>query len=94
MAGRYALLSRDLKERPLRKKASTEMRKERVTQHDFGSHVKVLRKVSCAELEPGMFARWAESSPTSESSPLERKKWEPQGRAPSVPRELSLWKRQ
>jgi len=28
------------------KKVSTEMRKERVTQHDFGSHVKVLRKVS------------------------------------------------
>ena len=28
------------------KKASTEMRKERVTQDDFGSHVKVLRKVS------------------------------------------------
>lgn len=27
----------------------------------------------CAEPEPGMFARWAESSPTSESSPFDNK---------------------
>ncbi|KAI3478402.1 hypothetical protein L1887_59666 [Cichorium endivia] len=31
----------------------------------------------CAEPEPGMFARWAECSPTSESSPLDNKKCPP-----------------
>nr|GEY35613.1 putative reverse transcriptase domain-containing protein [Tanacetum cinerariifolium] len=34
----------------------------------------------CVEPEPSMFARWAECSPTSESSPLDNKKCHPLGR--------------
>lgn len=40
-----------------------------------------------------MFARWAESTPTSESSPLDNKKWEPRQVA-KLRREFRLLKRQ
>ena len=53
------------------------MRKE--GQDDFGSHVKCFER--CQQVRgagAGMFARWAECSPTSESSPLEKNPCPPQ----------------
>jgi len=86
------------------KKASTEMRKERVTQDDFGSHVKVLRKVSAGARSRSRHVRplgrvfahfrvfaFREKSLSAPASKLQGARPPFAGRQR---RELRLWKRQ